>query len=297
MLNEISHKSSEADSREAVASKRPYPLYGLLGLAILIIGEILLFAGVELVGQWFTPIMWTGYILTIDGLIRHRKGTSLLSDYPGEFLLLAVISIGGWVIFEGYNVLLKNWRYVGLPDNMVVRYIGYTWSFATISPVMFLTYEYLDALFPGENPRTSPRLPDKVFYPFVAGGLACLIIPLIWPSASMTPLVWIGFAFFLDPINGRLGERSFLSEFFGGRHRSLPIMFLAGLICGILWEFWNFWSTTKWHYEVPYLGHIKIFEMPILGFLGFMPFAVESYAIYIFVRRLIPIRRKIHYLG
>jgi len=53
-------------------------------------------------------------------------------------------------------------------------------------------------------------------------------------------------------------------------------------------EFWNFWAATKWEYHVPYLGHIKIFEMPVLGFLGFLPFAVESYAIYVFIRRLIP---------
>ena len=79
----------------------------------------------------------------------------------------------------------------------------------------------------------------------------------------------------------------------------MPIMFLAGAICGILWEYWNFWATSKWHYDIPraYLGHIKLFEMPAFGFLGFMPFAVESYALYVFARRLIPIRRRIKYLG
>lgn len=254
-------------------------------------------ARVPLVTQWFTPIMWTGYILVVDGWVRQRKGTSLLSDFPGEFAILAVISIGSWVVFEGYNVILKNWTYIELPHNLVVRYIGYAWAFATISPVMFLTYEALDIILPGESPRTSPRLPDGVFWAFVVFGFLCLAVPLVWPSTWMTPLVWIGFAFFLDPINGRLGERSFLSEFFTGRFRSMPIMFLAGLICGVLWEFWNYWATTKWEYAVPYLGHIKLFEMPILGFLGFMPFAVESYAIYIFVRRFIPIKRQVKYLG
>ncbi|MCH7549974.1 MAG: hypothetical protein IH969_10645, partial [Candidatus Krumholzibacteriota bacterium] len=57
----------------------------------------------------------------------------------------------------------------------------------------------------------------------------------------MTPLVWVGFAFLLDPINSRyLGERSILSEFFTGHFRSMPIFFLAGLIAGFLWEFWNY---------------------------------------------------------
>jgi hypothetical protein len=303
MLTDSKDKSSRPAAR--------LPGYAWLGIAWLVAGEALLVAGVPIVKQWFTPIMWTGYILLVDGGIRKRKGTSLLSDHRGEFALLALISIASWAIFEGYNVLLKNWTYLNLPDNWAVRNLGYAWAFATISPAMFLTYEWLDTQLPGRSsahrhpvggdvasaPSTSPRLPTGVFWTFVVFGLACLIVPLLWPSTYMTPLVWMGFAFCLDPINGRLGERSFLSEFFTGHFRSMPIMFLAGLVCGFLWEFWNYWAATKWLYDVPYLGHVKLFEMPVLGFLGFMPFAVESYAIYVFVRRLIPVKRGIRYLG
>ena len=299
MVAEFEDKSSDRNAHKPQAIKRRVPLYAWVGLGIIIAAQVMLFRGSALVGQWFTPIAWTGYIMLIDGIIRQRKGTSLLSNYPLEFALLAVISIPSWVIFEGYNVLLKNWWYVGLPENMVERYIGYAWAFATISPGMFLTYELLDIIIPGKDPHPYPRLSNGKFWSFVVFGLACLIVPLIWPSTYMTPLVWMGFAFMLDPIMGRFGERSFLSEFFMGYHRSMPMMFLAGAICGILWEYWNFWATTKWHYDIPraYLGHVKLFEMPVFGFLGFMPFAVESYALYVFIRRLIPIRRQVKYLG
>ncbi len=276
---------------------RTLPPYGLAGILIILAGEVLLFAGARWITQWFTPIMWTGYILFLDGVILSRKGTSLLSRYPREFAILALISIGSWEIFEGYNLLLKNWRYIDMPDSFAVRCIGYAWSYATISPGMFLTYEFLEDVLPGRNPDTSPRIANPLFYTLVLFGLACVVVPLIRPSTGMTPLVWIGWAFFLDPINQRLGERSFVSELFSGKARSILVMFLAGLLCGVLWEFWNFWAATKWEYEVPYLGNIKIFEMPVLGFLGFMPFAVESYAIYVFLRRLIPIKRQVRYLG
>ena len=113
----------------------------------------------------------------------------------------------------------------------------------------------------------------------------------------MTPLVWIGFVFFLDPINSRIGERSILAELYSGRPIPLFQMFLAGFICGVLWEFWNFWSTARWEYDVPYWGHIKVFEMPVLGFLGFLPFTVECFAIYKFLRRIIPIPMREPYLG
>ena len=54
-----------------------------------------------------------------------------------------------------------------------------------------------------------------------------------------------------------------------------------------MWEFFNYWAISKWTYTVPYFGSVKIFEMPVLGFLGFPPFAVECWAIYIFVRSLL----------
>ncbi len=44
------------------------------------------------------------------------------------------MSIPLWVVFEGYNLLIKNWYYINLPENLLVRYFGYAWAFATISP-------------------------------------------------------------------------------------------------------------------------------------------------------------------
>jgi hypothetical protein len=75
------------------------------------------------------------------------------------------------------------------------------------------------------------------------------------------------------------------------------LLFAAGLLCGFLWESWNWLAVARWRYHVPYLGDVKIFEMPVLGYLGFMPFAVESFALYRFLRRLVPIRREVDYLG
>ncbi len=291
------HAKSSRSAAAAGAATR-MPVYGWVGLAAMIVFEVLLFVSPgDLVGRYFTPIQWTGLILFLDGWRKQRRGTSLISDHFREFLLLCAISVGSWLVFEGYNVLLKNWRYLNLPVDPLVRISGYVWAFATISPGMFLIYETLSDLLPGEDRPNYPRLPNRVFWPFVLFGAACLIVPFVWPSTYMTPLVWMGFAFFLDPINGRLGERSILSEFFTGNFRSMPVFFLAGLVAGLFWEFWNYWALAKWEYDVPYLGHVKLFEMPVLGFLGFMPFIIESYAIYRFVRRFIPVRDGARYLG
>ena len=294
MIPQQATKSSRAT---AIVPGR-LPAYGWAGLASMLVFEALLFTtDSAIIGWFFTPIQWTGLILFLDGLRKRRRGKSLAADHPGELLLLSVISVGSWLVFEAYNLLLNNWVYVGLPENPWIRFPGYLWAFATISPGMFLIYETLSDLLPGDDGTTYPRLPNHTFWPFVVFGSACLVAPFVWPSPYMTPLVWIGFAFFLDPINGRLGERSILSEFFTGRFRSMPLFFLAGLVAGLLWEFWNYWALAKWEYDVPYLAHVKIFEMPVLGFLGFMPFIIESLAIYRFTRRFVPIRDEARYLG
>ena len=58
---------------------------------------------------------------------------------------------------------------------------------------------------------------------------------------------------------------------------------LAALVCGFFWEMWNFYAMPKWYYTVPFFGFAKIFEMPLLGYAGYLPFAWELYALYHFV--------------
>ena len=94
----------------------------------------------------------------------------------------------------------------------------------------------------------------------------------------------------LDPINAMWGGKSLIQEWRQKNwNRTLQIL-LAGFICGGLWEFWNFWAGAKWVYSVPLpdflLRNLKIFEMPILGFIGFPPFALECFVMVEFAKNL-----------
>jgi hypothetical protein len=62
-------------------------------------------------------------------------------------------------------------------------------------------------------------------------------------------------------------------------------LLVTGLWAGLLWELWNFWAAARWSYTVPFVGELKLFEMPILGFLGFPPFTLEAFALYQFFCR------------
>ena len=50
----------------------------------------------------------------------------------------------------------------------------------------------------------------------------------------------------------------------------------------MLWEFWNYWAIAKWTYQLPFLGALeqyRYFEMPWVGFVGFLPFAAECWVV------------------
>jgi hypothetical protein len=120
----------------------------------------------------------------------------------------------------------------------------------------------------------------------VAAGAIMVMVPTVVHSTYLAAPLWLGFILLIDPLNARAGNESIAGDWARGHSDRLVNLLAAGLICGVLWEFWNYWSGTKWIYNVPILPEIKLFEMPVLGFGGFPPFAVECFAIYVAIRRL-----------
>ena len=95
-----------------------------------------------------------------------------------------------------------------------------------------------------------------------------------------------GIYFLLEPINVYLGGESLFGCDASGDPVRITNLMLSGFLCGVLWEFWNYWSAAKWHYTVPIMEHVKIFEMPLPGYFGFPAFALECFTMYVFVRTL-----------
>jgi len=280
---------------DTASSKARFPLYGYIGIAIILLAEGLLFGGNQLVGRWFTPIVWTGYILFADALVFKLKGRSLVMTDRLEFVIIVLVSIGGWWLCEFYNAprfwksdLELWWHYHNLEPNLFLRRAGYDWAFATIFPALFLTAEVFAAtVFKQKGRGFAIKLSKPTLIVLVLPGAIGAIAPLVYPSAWLAPVIWLSFILLLDPLNAMRGWPSLTGDLARGDWRRLWSLLASGLFCGVLWEFWNYWALSKWTYTVPYFGNIKIFEMPVLGFLGFPPFAIEGWAMYIFCRSLL----------
>ena len=281
---------------------RPLPGYGWLGLAALLLAEALMFRSVEPVATYFTPIAWTAYILLADAAVFAVAGRSRLRNEPREFAKIALLSIPLWLIFEAYNLRLQNWDYIGLPENWLARNFGYAWAFATITPGIFVTADLIEALWwpasvasASSRPKSEPALSRNAETVIRVIGALFLVVPVVLPreiGAYLFAPVWLGFILLLDPVNARLGQPSFLGDFAQGRRGRFCSLLLSGWVCGWLWEFWNYWAASKWVYVFPIFQEWKIFEMPVPGYLGFPPFALECFTMYVFASWMLSRLRK-----
>jgi hypothetical protein len=259
-----------------------------IGLGFLLVSQTALILRIPLMTTYFYSLIWWSYIVAMDGIIFRLRGNSLIVNRTGRFFLLIPWSVTIWLVFEGFNLVLNNWFYIGVPQPIFLRWPGYFVAFGTVLPAIFETKDLLSTLGVCEQSRRVPiQVRSSWYRPMIIVGVLCLILPLLLPLYCF-PLVWLGFVFLLEPFNFQTGRPSLLRDLRDGSLRNLYQLLLSGMICGLLWEFWNFWARAKWVYSVPWVGQVKIFEMPVLGFFGFPPFAVECYVLVHFLRLLEP---------
>ena len=228
----------------------------------------------------FFPL-WLGYALAVDALVLRRSGTSILARSAGDFALLFVYSAPAWWLFEAFNWRTQNWEYLGGDRFGTLTYfLLTTLSFSTVMPAVFETAELVRSAAWMRRLSAGPRLrPTRPFLLAMLGvGLAMGALSMSLPR-YFYPFLW-GSAFFLgEPVNAWRGRPSLLKYLERGDWRPVVALALGALVCGFFWELWNFYSFPKWTYHTPGVEFLHVFEMPLLGFLGYPPFGLELYAL------------------
>jgi len=261
--------------------------YGFFGIALIVLVELNFIFKIQPFANWYFPLIWFGYILTIDALVYKLRGNSLISNRFGQFVGMIVISVLFWWVFEFVNISVNNWTYTGLEGLTRWKDIFGSLSFATVLPALFETVELIRTVHVFDKAKLHKKhnITKRFLHGMIGIGVVCFILPIFFPKFAF-PLIWLSFFFILDPINYLHKQPSIIGHL-KDRNLTIPLtLLLAGIILGILWEFWNYWAIPKWSYDVPFVGFFKVFEMPILGYLGYLPFSFELYSMYWFVRSL-----------
>lgn len=228
----------------------------------------------------FFPL-WLGYILLVDGCVCWRAGTSLWTRSRRGFLSLFFFSVPAWWLFEFINDRTGNWEYLGAGGFTPLEYnLLCALSFSTVMPAVFETAELVRTFRWIQSLRRGGRLADnsRVNRTMFFSGLISLALTLLWPK-YFYPFVWISLVLILEPLNRRLGRPHLLEWLKEGDWRPVISLSLGALICGFFWEMWNEWSWPQWIYHTPGVNILHVFKMPLPGYGGYIPFALELFAL------------------
>ncbi|NPA90872.1 MAG: hypothetical protein GXO55_05420 [Chloroflexi bacterium] len=263
-----------------------WPRRGWLGLALIFLFWPINWFWPGLRTYWAFFPLWLGYALTVDALAFHRRGTSLFARSPRRYVGLFLISAPGWWLFEVFNARIQNWHYVGAEYFSNAAYAFWaTLSFSTVMPAVFGTAEWLSGLAHGfPRWKRGPRIPPTrgVLLFFFLTGWIMLALMLRWPRYFFF-FIWGSLYLILEPLNVWLGNRHLLEWTARRDWRPIAALWSGVLFTAFFWEMWNYYSYPKWVYTIPFVDFAHVFEMPLLGYLGYLPFALELFALYHFI--------------
>ncbi len=265
---------------ETIESGIHFPAWGWIALAWLGMAWYLAWVRPKWLGPLadftFTPL-WLGYIGLVNALCYKRTGSCLLVQRPKFFAWLFPSSALFWWYFEYLNRFVGNWHYLGAENLTAWQYFWRaTLPFSTVLPATVSTLALLCTFFgPAQG-----LPPLRLHHPrrWALGGLIFGCLGLVgvgrWPQWFF-PLLWLAPLILFVAMQVLMGDRNYFYPLRQGRWEVVALPMLAGLICGFFWEMWNYFSVPKWMYTVPFVSSFKVFEMPVLGYAGYLPFGLE----------------------
>jgi hypothetical protein len=278
--------NATAETVPARSSMRAPWIAIALGLCILATATAGLLLEREPFASFYYLFAWYSTLLAADGVVAllggaGRRGEFLLLQRPAHLVSMAGWSAVVWLFYELLNFRLQNWYYVFLPHDITLRWVGTLVSFATVLPAVFLSEAVMRGFGVARKVRwPALRLTAKTPVQLQIAGAFMMALVLIWPRWFF-PLVWGATTLMVEPIvYRRAPERSVLGDLEKGEPGRLLRLLLGGAIIGFIWELYNVRARMKWIYTVPGLEDLKLFEMPVLGFFGFPPFAVECFVLW-----------------
>jgi hypothetical protein len=231
----------------------------------------------------FTPL-WLGYVVVINAWTFARTGQCMLLHRTRYFLSLFPLSAALWWVFEYLNRFSQNWFYAGVADISTLEYfVRGSIPFSTVLPAVLGTAELLTSyphLSAGLERWRALRIrkPKPVGWSLLFLSAVGLIGIALRPD-YLFPLVWVGPLWLLVSLQLLAGRPTILSPLAQGDWRGLWAASLAALMCGFWWELWNWKSLAHWEYAIPFVDRFRLFEMPLLGYAGYLPFGLECLAV------------------
>jgi len=291
----VSTKNRRQIPQNANIFLRKGPLYAYAGLLLLLVSWILAWGRFQWTSTFsdylFFPL-WLGYIVMMDGVVYARRGQSMLSKATSGFWMLFPLSALTWWYFEFLNRFMQNWWYEGTGSFSPMKYVLYSsLCFSTVLPAVFetneflLSFDYLKRSF--SRGFVIKRMDELGAFACLCGGVLSLFVMTLFPQTFFFMMWFAPFLILVGTLR-LIQAKTPLRDLTRGVYVQLVSLPLSALFCGVLWELWNVYSMPKWHYSIPFVSGFKLFEMPLPGYSGYLPFGIICWFAWLILVYLLP---------
>lgn len=236
---------------------------------------------------WFAPLqaytffpLWLGFIVTVNAATERRTGSCLMRRAPGPWLGLFAASAACWWAFEWLNRFVRNWHYLNVENVGALEYFLHaTACFSTVLPAVAAVAEWLASHRRWEE--TMSHGPAWMWLARRGTAVALAVFGCASLAATGAQPDWFYPALWVSPLALQLAapmpadRPDLVREMAHGDWCRAGSWAIAALVCGFFWELWNWQSLAKWIYTVPGVDRWHLFEMPALGYAGYLPFGLE----------------------
>ncbi|MBT8447155.1 MAG: hypothetical protein KJO38_08410, partial [Gammaproteobacteria bacterium] len=178
--------------------------------------------------------------------------------------------------------------YLGVDDYSAAHYALFaSLAFATVIPAVLTTAALLGT-FPWFRQRFARAAvagagaaSPAAAWRWLTGLGALGLVLMPWFPVSLFALVWIAPLLLLIGLLERAGAATGFGHILRGDWGPVVTLAIAALVCGFFWELWNFHAMPKWVYRVPWVNRYHLFEMPLAGYLGYLPFGPACWAFHL----------------
>lgn len=276
--------------------KETFPIWFWVSSVIWVISLFLLwgkFSGITWMLKFIDILLWWSFTLMIDGWVFVRTGgRSLVSIRHRELVGIAFASIIGWMIFEYFNFFVDdNWYYPQGGQMPPAEFLCFSILASTaVFPIAFEWYSLFNT-FESFKKKYSKGirvvLPKWVKVMMFVSCMGIMFAISYFPDILFFT-VWLCPLIILSILLDELHIWSPFTPIKEGNWSPLLLIALSWVVAGLFVECWNYFSadhphgaiitqnTLYWAYSVPYVDVLHVFEMPLLGYLGYLPYGIYA---------------------
>lgn len=226
--------------------------------------------------QYYFAFAWMGYFFLIDALGEGRWGSSLITRQRSGVITLFILSAPFWLLFRVLNLHFHLWSGEVLLNTFESE-LFYSIAHMTVIPSYFATFYFF-------VPKIGAICPEKRCS--LGATAVCALLGVVALSLAFLnerlffPLIFCFLPLIFDPINYHRGRPSVFYALRQGNWKVVGAVAVSGLMTGIFWEGFNAMALGGWDYKLPYFNFTHLFSMPLLGFLGYIPFGISIFSFY-----------------